>query len=321
VSDASLHLLHSAMRIRMVEQAIADRYAEQEMRCPTHLSIGQESVPVAVSAALRPEDQAVSAHRSHAHYLARGGSLPRMIAELHGRATGCAGGRGGSMHLIDPENGFVAAVPIVGSSISIGTGLALGAKLQKTRTVTVVYLGDAATEEGVFSECLNFAALHDLRVLFVCENNYYSVYTHIATRQAPRRDLSALSQAHGVDAIRLPSQDIPALADQVAVIISTVRRESRPALLDIETFRTLEHCGPNSDDHLEYRDPVLIAKWTEDDPVSQLRERLLRGGQLSGALEREWQDAIMSEIDDAFSFARRSPFPTAAELLDFTHAS
>lgn len=319
--DSSLDLLRSMLRIRMIEQAIADRYVEQEMRCPTHLSIGQEAVPVAVSAALRPDDRVVSAHRSHAHYLARGGSLRRMLAELYGRSTGCAGGRGGSMHLIDEENGFSAAVPIVGSSIAIATGLAFGAKLQGNDAVTVVYLGDAATEEGVFSECLNFAALHNLRVLFVCENNFYSVYTHIAARQAPGRDLRALALAHGVDAFRLPSRDVTDLTERAAAVIDVLRDKGRPALIEAETFRTLEHCGPNSDDHLGYRDPALIADWSQGDPLELLRSRLIEAEQLEHEVEQHWKAAITAEIEDAFSFAKASPFPSRDELHEFTHAS
>lgn len=309
------------LRIRMIEQAIADRYVEQEMRCPTHLSIGQEAVPVAVSAALHPDDKVVSAHRSHAHYLARGGSLPRMLAEIYGRSTGCAGGRGGSMHLFDDENGFAAAVPIVGSSIAIATGLAFGAKLQGSQAVTVVYLGDAATEEGIFSECLNFASLHGLRVLFVCENNLYSVYTHISARQAPGRDLRALASAHGMDAFRHPSRDVADLAERAAAVISAIRDKGRPALIETETFRTLEHCGPNSDDHLGYRDPALIEDWSRGDPLRLLRDHLLEHGHLQGEVEQHWKDAIRAEIDEAFAFAKASPFPSADELLEFTHAS
>lgn len=319
--DSSLDLLRSMLRIRMIEQAIADRYVEQEMRCPTHLSIGQEAVPVAVSAALRPDDRVVSAHRSHAHYLARGGSLRRMLAELYGRSTGCAGGRGGSMHLIDEENGFSAAVPIVGSSIAIATGLAFGAKLQGSDAVTVVYLGDAATEEGVFSECLNFAALHNLRVLFVCENNFYSVYTHIAARQAPGRDLRALALAHGVDAFRLPSRDVTDLTERAGAVIDVLRDKGHPALIEAETFRTLEHCGPNSDDHLGYRDPALIADWSQGDPLELLRSRLKEAELLEHEVEQHWKAAITVEIEDAFSFAKASPFPSRDELHEFTHAS
>ena len=157
------YLYAEMLYIRMLEEEIAARYHDQEMRCPVHLSIGQEAVPVGISATLRPEDHVVSAHRSHAHYLARGGDLRAMLAEIHGKEAGCAGGRGGSMHLIDLDVNVTAAVPIVGSSISIGTGVAFGLQIQQKQGRVVVYFGDGATEEGAFAESLDFAALHDLQ--------------------------------------------------------------------------------------------------------------------------------------------------------------
>ena len=162
----SLRLLESMVRIRMVEEAIAAHYPEQQMRCPVHLSIGQEAASAGVCAALRPDDLAMSGHRSHAHYLGKGGDLPAMIAEIYGKATGCCQGRGGSMHLVDLKAGFVGAVPIVGSTIPIATGLAFADRQLKRDRVTVAFLGEAATEEGVFHESVNFASLHQLPIIF-----------------------------------------------------------------------------------------------------------------------------------------------------------
>ena len=159
--------------IRRIEEKIASEYSKQEMRCPVHLSIGQEAVPVGVSSCLDLDDHIVSAHRSHAHYLAKGGSLEKMLAELFGKVSGCARGKGGSMHLIDLNVNMTAAVPIVGSSISIGTGIGLGLKQNKSSAKVAVYFGDGATEEGVFSESLDFASLFGLPVLFVCEDNFH----------------------------------------------------------------------------------------------------------------------------------------------------
>ena len=167
--------LRDMLRIRMVEEHIADRYPEQEMRCPVHLSIGQEAVAVGVCAALAATDQVVSAHRSHAHYLAKGGDLLGMIGELYGKDVGCCRGKSGSMHLVDPTAGFMAAVPIVGSTIPIGVGLAFASALKGERRVTGIFFGDGSTEEGVFAESLNFAVLKKLPALFICENNFYSV--------------------------------------------------------------------------------------------------------------------------------------------------
>ena len=192
--EKSFKLYSEMQRIRLIEQRISEEYSKQEMRCPVHLSIGQEAVPVGISEILSVEDHVVSAHRSHAHFLAKGGDLNKMISELFGKVTGCAGGKGGSMHLIDPEVNVTAAVPIVGSSISIGTGVGFGLKKLGQDNIVVVYFGDGATEEGAFSESLDFAALFELPVLFVCENNFYSVYTNLMARQAVGRNLQKFVQ-------------------------------------------------------------------------------------------------------------------------------
>ena len=177
-----IELLYSMIRMRMVEEKIANKYSEQEMRCPVHLSIGQEAIASGICLNLEKKDQVLSAHRSHFHYLAKGGNLKKMISEIYGKETGCAGGKGGSMHLIDINAGLVAAVPIVGSTIPIGVGLAWANKLDKSKRIVVIFFGEGATEEGVFYESINFAALHSLPVLFVCENNYYSVYSYFFLR-------------------------------------------------------------------------------------------------------------------------------------------
>ncbi len=167
----------------MVEEKIAKLYPEQEMRCPVHLCIGQEAICVGVCANLGPEDYVLSNHRSHGHYLAKGGDLKAMMAEIYGKVTGCCQGKGGSMHLVDLPSRFLGAVLIVGSTIPIAVGAALGTVMEGEQRVTVVFLGEGATEEGVFHESLNFAALKKLPVIFVCENNYFSVYPHLSVRQ------------------------------------------------------------------------------------------------------------------------------------------
>ena len=170
-------LYYKMLRIRLVEEKISELYAEQEMRCPVHLSIGQEATAVGICAHLQKEDLVLSAHRAHAHYLAKGGDLKAMISELYGKETGCAMGKGGSMHLIDLNSGFFASVPIVGSTIPIATGVAWAFKMKKRSNITAVFLGDGATEEGVFHESLNFAALKQLPIVFICENNGWAVST------------------------------------------------------------------------------------------------------------------------------------------------
>ena len=167
--DVKKDLLYQMLRIRLIEEAIAERYPEQKMRTPTHLSIGQEAVPAAISQCLNKTDYAVSTHRGHAHYFGKGGDLNAMIAELHGKVTGCSRGRGGSMHLIDESVGFMGSTAIVGNTIPIGIGLGLSAKLDAKGQISCIFLGDGAIEEGVFFESLNIAVVQKLPVMFICE--------------------------------------------------------------------------------------------------------------------------------------------------------
>ena len=167
-------LYRAMLRIRRVEEAIAERYAAQEMRCPVHLSIGQEAVAAGVCAALMQQDGVFSNHRAHAHYLAKGGDLTAMLAEIYGKAEGCCKGIGGSMHMIDLSAGFMGAVPIVGATVPLAVGAAWAARLRGEDRVIAVFFGDGTFEEGAVYESINFAVLHSLPVLFVCENNLYA---------------------------------------------------------------------------------------------------------------------------------------------------
>ena len=184
--EKQIELLRQMKFIRAVEDMIAQRYAEQEMRCPVHLSIGQEATAAAVGLALQDGDKAVSSHRSHAHYLAMGGNAGRMLAEIYGKATGCCGGRGGSMHLTDLDAGFVASTAIVGNSIPVGAGVAMAEKLKNSGAIVVIFCGEGATETGVFAETVNFIAVHQLRCyLFVRIISIPSTPHWKAASQAP----------------------------------------------------------------------------------------------------------------------------------------
>ena len=207
-NNFNLSIFSDLLRIRKVELTISREYKKGEMRCPVHLSIGQEATPVGICKNLSKKDQIVSTHRSHAHYLAKGGNLKKMMAEIYGKTSGCSKGKGGSMHLIDLNVGMVAAVPIVGSTIPIGTGLAWANKLEKNNKVVVVFLGDGATEEGVFFESLDFASLHNLKVIFVCENNFYSVYSPLKYRQSKKRNILSIVKSFGVKIFKKYSEDI-----------------------------------------------------------------------------------------------------------------
>ena len=306
------NLLREMVRIRMVEEAIAERYAEQEMRCPVHLSIGQEAPAVGVCSALRQTDWAFSGHRNHAHYLAKGGDLQRMLAEIYGKATGCCGGKGGSMHLTDQAAGFIGATPIVGSTIPIAVGAALTAQLRGEDRVVVIFLGDGAVETGVFHESVNFACTRNLPVVFACEDNGYSVYSPLSIRQPSSRSLSHVAAGHGIAVASVDGNDVLAVQAVAAAAVEQARAEGSPSFIEMTTYRWREHCGPAFDNDIGYRTEAEFEAWLEFDPITKLR----RSNDLAAADEAVFASMtteLAEEIDAAFAFAKSSPFPPASD--------
>ena len=306
------------LRIRLVEEAIAEAYPRQEMRCPVHLSIGQEAVAAGAAASLAQGDHAMSGHRSHAHYLAKGGDLRAMLAELMGRQDGCCRGRGGSMHLIDRAVGFIGAVPIVGSTIPIAVGLAFADKLRGQTKVTVAFFGEAATEEGVFHESANFASLHRLPVIFVCENNLYSVYSPMSVRQPSHREVFQQAQGHGIPAEQVDGNDPEAVFLSVKKARNRATSGEGPTFIEYKTYRWREHCGPGFDNHIGYREEAEFLEWKKKDPLETYRRKLLAEGRLTEPGEHDLSTRITAEIVEALAFARQSLPPRG--LADFVHA-
>jgi TPP-dependent pyruvate/acetoin dehydrogenase alpha subunit len=312
--EVRLALYRSMLKIRRVEERIKDLYPQGDMRCPTHFSIGQEAVAAGVCRHLRAEDHVISAHRSHAHYIGKGGSLRAMFAELYGKVDGCASGKGGSMHLIDLSVNFLGCVPIVGSTIPIGVGASFGAMLQDRSAITVIFFGDAATETGVFHESVNFAAVHRLPVLFVCENNLYSVNTPLAERQPANRTITELVRGHGIKTSQHDGQLVETVDVAAAETIAHLRTKGGPALLEFMTYRWLEHCGPLGDLHLGYRSQDEFDLWLARCPIRLHRKLLEDDGVMDEAAHVAMDAEIAAEIDDAVTFAQKSPFPARAEL-------
>lgn len=310
-----LDLHRSMLRIRLIEEVIAAKYSGQEMRCPVHLSIGQEAVAVGVCANLGARDQATSAHRSHGHYLAKGGDFYAMLAELYGKKDGCAGGRGGSMHLIDRQHGFVGAVPIVGSTLPIAVGLAWGAKRCGTGALTAVFFGEGATEEGVFSESLNLACLHRLPILFICEDNGFSVYTKLSERRPANFSFEEYFKSHGAGVLSGNGMDAEEVSRLTSQAVRKLKKTSIPQVLYFKTWRYLEHCGNSPDDHLNYRAPKDIDRWAKHDPLdisSRKLRQLFHGFQ---EWEKKEKGIIGKEIEETFLKAANAPFP-ATETFD-----
>lgn len=310
----TLRLWKNMYRIRAVEEKIAAKYPEGKMRCPTHLSIGQEAVPSAVSENLKADDFAVSTHRGHAHYLAKGGCLNSMISELYGKATGCCGGRGGSMHLADTSVGFMGTTAIVGNSIPLGVGLALSAQLRGSGQISCVYLGDGAIEEGAFYESVNFSVVRKLPVLFICENNLYSVYSPLATRQPSSRKIFKMVEAMGIPVDSCDGNDVVKSCLIASKAMSKIRNGNGPYFLEFSTYRWREHCGPNFDNHLLYRSMDEVNSWMVRDPLIRAEQLLLQNDPSLRIELEKYRDEVLYEIGHAFEFAESSPYPSVLSV-------
>ncbi len=290
----------AALQIRFVEEKISLEYKNNKMRCPTHLSIGQEFIAAAVGYYASKKDFFISYHRSHAHYLAKGGSVQKLIDELHGLKSGCSKGFGGSMHLIDLKKNFIGSTAIVSSAIPIGVGFANAIKLSKKKNFVFIFIGDASIEEGVFYESINYTILKKLPVIFICENNAYSVYTHISRRQPKNRKIKDLiaglgmkyfggSQSRPVELIRILDK-----------AIKYSKSKKLPSFLEVQNFRHLEHCGPNFDDHLNYRSKKMQQFWKKNDSLEIIKNQLKN---FSFVKEKS---NLLKKIDFAFLKAKRT---------------
>lgn len=319
-SSHPIQLLKSTMRIRMVEEAIATRYGEQEMRCPVHLSIGQEGVAVGVCAALAKDDYLMSTHRAHAHYLAKGGDLKSMIAEIYGKETGCCSGKGGSMHLVDLGVSMLGSTPIVGGSLPVAVGTAFGSWLEGKNHVTAVFFGEGATEEGTFSESINFAALKKLPIIFVCENNLYSVYSPMEVRQPNARSRVAIAQAHGMATFEGDGNDVEEVFALTQKAVDLTRSGMGPVFLEFSTYRWREHCGHNYDNHIGYRTEEEFQTWRKLCPVERLQNKLVQSGALSQSDIQSFEKNFAQEIEEAFKFAKASPFPGEETMFNGLYA-
>ena len=312
-------LLYKMMLIRALEERISKEYHLGEMRCPVHLSIGQEASAVGVCVALDKKDIVLSTHRSHAHYLAKGGSEKKMIAELFGKSSGCCGGRGGSMHLCDFDVNMLGSVPIVGSSIPLATGCAFHFKKNKIKNTVIVFVGDASLEEGAFYESANFASLHNLPIIFACENNLYSVYTKLKDRQ-PHDKLTSYSKAHGINSFKINGNDVEKIYKLTNKLRQKCLSGKGPFFIQMDTYRWLEHCGPNYDNSIGYRTEKEFKLWKKKCPVKHYTNKLLKNNYINkNNLEIIDRD-INKKVDNAFNYARKSTFPKVNSVNKYVYS-
>lgn len=305
------------LRIRRVQERIESLYLQDEMKTPVHLYIGQEAVAAGVCAALEKSDYISSNHRGHGHYLAKGGGLNALIAELHCKKTGCSKGYGGSMHLVDVSVGHLGSSSIVGGGIPIGTGLGLAIKMKKTERVSVVFFGDGAADEGVLYESMNFAMLKKLPVIYILENNQWSVCSHVSSRQAGDNVFLKGASPDHLFAAKIDGNDVLRVYKTAVKAVERAKSRLGPSFIECDTYRMLGHAGCASQDAKGYRDTCELDIWKEKCPVAHFQKILFEEGILTAGEIQNMERMISSEIDTAFAFAKESPLPSNGDLFNY----
>jgi acetoin:2,6-dichlorophenolindophenol oxidoreductase subunit alpha len=312
--------LEAMTLIRVVEEAIGTLVEQGFAKAPCHLGIGQEAVAVGVAAHLRATDRIFGGHRSHSHYLAVGGDVYALIAEVLGKADGASRGMGGSMHLYAKQIGFYGSVPIVGATIPIAVGAGLAAKLSGASDVAVAFFGDGAAEEGVFHESMNLAAVQQLPVLFVCENNLYSSHLDISLRQ-PADCIARYADAHRVPARIVDGNDVVAVKRAAGELVAAARAGKGPGFLEAVTYRHRGHVGPKDDIDVGVRRSMTeLTAWKRLDPIARLCAALLSNGLVTAARIEAQTARLRRVAADACVRARAAPYPATSALLDMVYA-
>ena len=319
IPPATLTALHRMMlTIRQVEERLADAIIAGEVQCPVHLYTGQEAVAAGVCLHLKDGDYVFGTHRSHGQYLAKGGDLNAMIAEIYGRSAGCARGRGGSMHLIDPEL-HIYANPIVAATISNAVGAALAESRRQSGAVAVTFFGDGAVEEGRFYESLNLASLYQLPVLFVCENNLYASHVRLEARQR-NPNIYKHAEPFALPGVQVDGNDVVAIHLAAQEAVERARDGGGPTLIECLTYRWRGHVGPNYDLDKGLRVAEELAAWQARCPIKRLGEALVAGGLQAERELAATRREVDQVVEEAWAYAKTSPLPAPSELLDHVTA-
>jgi pyruvate dehydrogenase E1 component alpha subunit len=310
--------LRMMLLIRRFEERAGEAYAVGQIGGFCHLYIGQEAVAVGGISALRADDYVVSAYREHGQALARGMTPRSVMAELFGKATGCSGGKGGSMHLFDASLGFMGGHGIVGGQIPLGAGFAFAAKYRGTDQVAIAYFGEAAANIGAFHETLNMAALWKLPVLFVIENNGYGMGTAVR-RAASVTDLASRAAAYGMPGVTVDGQDVVAVREATDEAVARARAGGGPTLMDIITYRYVGHSMSDAP-HGTYRSKDEVEQFRARDPITVLADRMRDIGLLDDDRMAELEADVAAEVADAVQFAEESPEPDPSQLYTDVYA-
>jgi pyruvate dehydrogenase E1 component alpha subunit len=314
-----VRLYQEMLRIRLIEEEIEREYPRDEMKSPIHLMIGQEATSVGVCAALDAGDPIFLSHRTHGNYLAKGGSLKAMMAELYCRKTGCAESRGGSMHLFDKEAGVVGGSAIVGGSVPMATGAALGSKMKRDGKIACAFFGDAGAEEGAVWESINFAVLKTLPIVYVCENNFYSVCSPLVNRQ-PSVGIHQKAAGFGLPSVVVDGVNVLDVYEAVRTAVQRARSGGGPSFIESRAYRWRGHGGPGDDSHAGYRDPQEVREWEAACPIRLFGEFLKERNLLTDGSIETMRKEIEAEVAEAIAFAKSSPVPEESDLYRHGYA-
>lgn len=299
--------------IRIAEQEIANLYLKDKIMSFVHFYVGQEAVAVGVCDNLRPSDKVMGNHRSHGHYLAKGGDFRRMICELLGKDCGSSRGKGGSMHMIDKSVNFIGSTPILGSAVPLAAGSAFEQKYRNKPDITAVFFGDGASEEGVVYETINLAALFNLPLLFVIENNLYSVNSKIKDRRSPKYDVEKVVTGIGARYVKADGNDYEDVSTKAKMLIDTIRAGVGPAVIECVAYRHMAHSAPIMDDTQGYREEDPLERRLAEDPIKKIKETLVASGMSEddfAKIEADFRAQVLADIQ----FAVDAPYPPKESL-------
>jgi len=314
-----LKLYQQMLKIRLFEESLIGPILDGEIKTPCHLYTGEEAIAVGVCAALNKKDFAFGNHRSHGHYLAKGGNLKYLMAEIFSKETGCSRGRGGSMHIIDKKAGFLGSTPIIAGTVPLAVGTAMASKIKKENRLTVTFFGDGAMAEGVISEALNFSALHKLPILFICENNFYATHMPISESLANPK-IYLQPKNYGIKSIRADGNDVIKVFETTQKMITQIRKDKGPAFIEYLTYRMRGHVGPDDNiqgTHTDIRKSKEIKTWQKKDPIKRMEKILLKNKIINKIGLTKIYKKIDKKVKQAQTFARRSPYPKKNELLKY----
>jgi len=311
--------LKEMLKIRLVEDFLGKKKKDGCFRSPVHLSIGQEAISVAVSNNLKINDIVYGNHRSHHHLLALGQNIKKFFSEILTKKNGVSKGRGASMHLFNPKIKFYGSVPIVSGTIPLAVGSALEQKINNKKNLTIVYMGDGASEEGVFHEALNFSSLHELPIVFIVENNFYASHLQILTRQK-KHNISRFANVNNIKSLELNGNDVTKIYIETSKIFKKIRKKSSPFLLELYTYRQRGHVDWREDLDVGIdRNKKILDLWKQNDPIKKLKEALIKQNFISENYFQKLEKDFNLKITKSWKMALSSKEIPIREILKYTY--